>query len=407
LAPHKAQHQSGSNHFMKITFVMEHACMSGGTRVIAIHAERLKRMGHDVLVVTTPRKRISFKSKVGKWVGGYGWPRQYLNEPSHLDAVDVPHHVLRKYRPVDDRDVPDADVVIATWWETAEWVNALSPSKGAKAYFIQHHELLFENQPADRVAATWRMPLHKITISKWLTDLALHHYGDEFVSHVPNSVETAQFHAPPRDKQKIPTVGFLYNPTPFKGCRVAIDAIERAREKIGPLRVISFGNFPVSSELPLPSDSQYILRPAQDQIRNIYAACDVWICGSRSEGFHLPPLEAMACRCPVVSTRVGGSMDIIRDGINGYLVDVDDSATLANRLVEVLQSSPAQWLAMSNAAHARAHRYSWDDAARLMEASLEIAIRRSRGNRVPQNHYSLLPSDYFSEVCDANVSPQN
>ena len=69
-----------------------------------------------------------------------------------------------------DADLPDADIVIATWWETAEWVNALSPAKGRKVYFIQHHEV-FSYLPVERSRATYRLPLHKIVISRWLKDL--------------------------------------------------------------------------------------------------------------------------------------------------------------------------------------------------------------------------------------------
>ena len=90
---------------------------------------------------------------------------------SHFDYVDVPLHVIDRFRPVTDRDVPDGDVVIATWWETAEWVAKLSPRKGAKAYFIQHYEV-FDYTPHRRVKATWRMPLYKITISKWLEPIS-------------------------------------------------------------------------------------------------------------------------------------------------------------------------------------------------------------------------------------------
>ena len=56
---------------------------------------------------------------------------------------------------------------MATWWETAEWVARYPASKGAKAYFIQHHEV-HEGLPADRVNATWRLPMHKIVIANWL-----------------------------------------------------------------------------------------------------------------------------------------------------------------------------------------------------------------------------------------------
>ena len=74
------------------------------------------------------------------------------------------------------------------------------PEKGAKAFFIQHYEA-FEGLPKERVDAVWRLPFHKITISKWLVQLAADRFGDHDVSLVFNSVDTTQFHAPPRRRQ--------------------------------------------------------------------------------------------------------------------------------------------------------------------------------------------------------------
>ncbi len=372
---------------MKITFILENACMAGGIRVASIYADRLQRRGHDVVVVSTPIKPQPLRRKVSSLVKGRGWP----SDPnflwaSHFDTVDVDHRILTKYRPVTDADVPDADVVIATWWETAEWVNRLSPRKGSKAYLIQHDESLFENQPADRVAATWQMPLHKITISKWLTELAGVRCGDEVVSHMPNSVDTNQFHAAPRGRQTRPTVGFLYNPTPFKGYTQAVEVIHRAMAHIPEMRCISFGNFAVSNDYSLPPNCDFTSKPAQDRIRDLYAACDVWLCASLSEGFHLPPLEAMACRCPVVSTRVGGPVDTIEEGINGHLVDVGDVTGLAERLVRVLRLPQNQWRQMSDAAYSTAVSYSWDDATDLLEDAFKLAIHKSRS---PQHRLQM------------------
>jgi glycosyltransferase involved in cell wall biosynthesis len=265
--------------------------------------------------------------------------------------------------------VPDGDVVVATWWETAEWVNALAPSKGAKAYFIQHHEI-FDYLPVDRVRATWRLPLHKITISKWLVELAAREYGDTNVSLVPNSVDTDQFHAPPRTRQARPTVGFLYSNIKWKGVDVSLTAIDRVTRSVPDLRIVAFGADRISDRLPLPADAVFCHRPAQDNIRDLYASCDVWLCGSHAEGFHLPPLEAMACRCPVVSTRVGGPADIVVQGKNGYLVPIGDVDALADRLVHVLQMTESAWRTMSHAALATARSYTWADATGLLENAL-------------------------------------
>jgi glycosyltransferase involved in cell wall biosynthesis len=275
---------------------------------------------------------------------------------------------------VTDRDVPDGDVVIATWWETAEWVAKLSPRKGAKAYFIQHYEV-FDFTPAERVKATWRMPLHKITVSRWLVELAAREYGDRKVWLVPNSVDTDQFYAPPRGRQRQPTVGLLYSTIKWKGVVVSLKAIELAAKRVPGLRLVAFGAEPVSDRLPLPPGTSFYYLPPQDLIRDVYASCDVWLCGSYSEGFGLPPLEAMACRCPVVSTNAGGPADYIRSEQNGYLVPVGDAEALADRVVDVLTLDEAKWRAMSNRALATATQYTWDDAANLLEGALRDIIR--------------------------------
>jgi glycosyltransferase involved in cell wall biosynthesis len=224
----------------------------------------------------------------------------------------------------------------------------------------------------------WRLPSHKIVISKWLADLARERFGITDASHVPNSVDTDQFFAPPRGKQSAPTVGFLYHDTPFKGVDITLKALELLRARFADLKIIAFGRDDPKPHLPLPAGTTYIRRPKQNELRDIYARCDVWLCGSRAEGFHLPPLEAMACRTPVVSTRVGGPMDIIDDGINGFIVDVEDHVALAERTTEVLNLSDDRWLEISNAALETAIAYTWDDATDLFEGALYAATKHSR-----------------------------
>lgn len=354
---------------MRVTFVLPYAGMSGGNRVLAIYANRLHCRGHEVTVVSVPRSRRSFLSKLKSLVSGRGWPKEPEPEPSYFDEVAVPHHVLTSARPVADDDVPDADVVLATFWRTGPWVAALSPRKGAKAILLQGYETSpGREEPA--IDAAWRLPLHKIVISKWLVELARDQFGDSNVHHVPNSVETKQFYALERGKRPTPTVGILYATPHLKGLDVSLAALERVRKQLGNLRLIAFGGERVSAELPLPGWVEFHYRPPQDEIRHLYGKCDVWLCGSRREGFYLPALEAMACRCPVISTRVGAMPDIIEDGVNGFLVDVEDSAGLAERLVNVLTLSEAGWRRMSDAALATATHYTWDDATELLESAL-------------------------------------
>jgi len=315
------------------------------------------------------------RRKLKSFLLGRGWPGA---EPaSYFEGTKVEHRVLEKARPVTDADVPDADVVLATFYTTAYWVRRLSPAKGAKAIFIQNYEVE-EGKLNPELDATWRMPMHKITISKWLLQLAREQFGDAMVSLVPNSVDLEQFHAPPRSKSSVPTVGLLYSLFSQKGCRTSLRALKRAAAAMPSLRLVSFGSEPPDFRLPLPRFAEFHQRPPQDKLRELYAQCDVWLSGSVREGFCLPLIEAMACRCPVVSTRSGGPTDIVEEGVNGYLTDVGDEEALADRVLRVLNLSEEEWQRMSEAAYRTATRFTWDDAAELFEQALKLAIDRNR-----------------------------
>jgi glycosyltransferase involved in cell wall biosynthesis len=359
---------------MKITFVLPHAGLAGGIRVVATYAEYLKNRGHDVYVVSQPLAPISLSQRIKSVLkGDTGWHDK--RNLSHFDGRDIEHRVLERIRPITDADVPDADVVVATWWETAEWVAALSPSKGAKAYFIQHYEA-FDGQPKERVKATWLLPMHKIAIAQWLVDLA-HELGDDAVSLVPNSVDTQQFFALPRSKQTVPTVGVMYSGAAWKGCDICLNAVTLAAKQVPNLRLISFGSEQLHSNLPLPPTTNYLYRPAQESIKNIYAQCDAWLFGSRSEGFGMPVLEAMACRTPVIGTPAGAVPELLTGG-SGIIVNPNDPEDMARAIEQICCLSNDDWQAMSDAAYAKATGYTWDDATACFEAALQTAIERSK-----------------------------
>ena len=359
---------------MRVTFVLPFAGLQGGVRVVATYAERLMRRGHEVLVVSTPPE-VSLRSRMKSLLRGRGWRPDA--EPSYFDGTGIEHRVLEQIRPVVDADLPDADVVVATFYTTAYGVQHLSPAKGAKAIFIQNYEV-GEGEVNSKLDATWRMPMHKITISKWLVQMAWERFSDSVVSHVPNSVDLAQFHAPPREKSSSPTIGMLYSSYSLKGCVTSLKALRRVAAAVPSLRLVSFGAEQPDFRLRLPHYTEFHYRPPQHVLKNLYSQCDVWLCGSNVEGFHLPPLEAMACRCPVVSTQVGGPMDIIEDGINGHLVEVRDVEALADRVLRVLNLPQEEWKQMSEAAYRTATGYTWEDATDLFEQALQVAIERNR-----------------------------
>lgn len=362
---------------LKITFALHQPGLAGGVRVAAIYADLLAKRGHDVSYVFTGKIELRKRDRLMRWLGAPSAARSFEISP-YLTRTGLPYRQFDYVEQLNDKHFPDADIVIATFWPTAHWVADLSPSKGAKVYLIQHHETTFEYDP-DAARKSYALPLRKITISKWLADLMAREYGDPDVPVIHNSVDTELFYAPPRQKnQETFNIGLLYSTIDFKGVPISLDAIRLLKRSTPNAKVIAFGAEQPSESLPLPDNAEFFHTPAQDDIRKIYAKCDVWLCGSHAEGFHLPPLEAMACRCPVVSTRVGGPVDIVKEGVNGFLADVGDIETLAEKLGTVADMSDQDWRAMSDAAYETAVSYTWSDATALFEAEL---FRLLDGNR--------------------------
>lgn len=343
---------------------------SGGSRVTATYALKLLERGHDVTVIG---RRPEDQSKTRKTLDRLKGVKPLKNHDRYFRDLGDRFHWLPYKFPLEPDDVPDADVVVATWWRTAYEAAALPAEKGRKAYFVQHHEV-HKHLPYDISAASYQLPLKKITIADWLVKAMADDYGDHDVALVPNSVDTQQFNAPPRDRNARPRVGVIYVFAPFKGLQTSLRAIEIARAQFPDLQVTAFGPRTPTDEFPLPPGTHFSHQPAQEDIPGLYASCDAWVLGSRFEGFGLPTLEAMACRTPVVATRAGAAPDLIEHGVSGYLADIDDAETLGAGLVELLSKSPEDWRTMSEAAHTRAHSYTWDDATDAFEAALKEIV---------------------------------
>jgi glycosyltransferase involved in cell wall biosynthesis len=68
------------------------------------------------------------------------------------------------------------------------------------------------------------------------------------------------------------------------------------------------------------------------KIGAVYAAADVLVLTSATEGLPFTVLEAMATGCPVIATDVGDLATVIEHGVNGFLVPADRPSELASAL---------------------------------------------------------------------------
>jgi glycosyltransferase involved in cell wall biosynthesis len=355
---------------MRITFLLPPDALTGGIRVISIYARLLAQRGHHISVVQPRWPRPSWREVFRSLRRKHRWPAVPHSGPSYFDGTEkwIDRRLLPHPAPVTAADVPDADLVIATWWETAEWLWALPASKGAKCHFMQDYEIWAGH--VDRVDATCRLPVPKIVIAKWVANLLSSRFGQEPVALVPNSVDAGHFHAPPRGRQRVPTVGFCYTPMRNKGTDITLQAIALARQQLPALKVLAFGSNQPTPDMPLPHDTDFFYKVPDRELPSIYAACDAWLFGTRIEGFGLPILEAMACRTPVIGTPAGAAPDLLQHG-GGVLVPMEDPAAMADAILHLCRASDHHWREYSDAAYLTATSYTWDDAADRFEAALE------------------------------------
>ena len=226
-----------------------------------------------------------------------GWAVRRLNlsyRPGAWFAFD-PRVDVRTVPGLQARFVPDAEVVVATAWTTAEWVRQYPPSKGSKVYWVQDYEHLMTAPPAqrERMQRTYRGPFRLVVISPALRDFL----DQQGISSqwIPNAIDDnvfAQDIAITSIERQL--IGFPYRSEPYKGTEDVLGALARL---IVPLqlagRVWCFGSPPRPKQLPRWVN--YHQRPSDGELCQLYNQTRIFVVGSHYEGWGLPGMEAMAC----------------------------------------------------------------------------------------------------------------
>ncbi|MGZ8798183.1 MAG: glycosyltransferase, partial [Thermoanaerobaculia bacterium] len=113
---------------------------------------------------------------------------------------------------------------------------------------------------------------------------------------------------------------------------------------------------------PEASNVKYHLRFIPDaEIATYFSAADVVLAPYRIEAQSGVAMTAFHFARPVIASRVGGLPEIVRDGINGYLVPAEDPHALANAIDRFF--SEADRGSMERAAAETAKANSWEDYA--------------------------------------------
>lgn len=138
-----------------------------------------------------------------------------------------------------------------------------------------------------------------------------------------------------------PVLSVIGRLSPEKGQDVFLEACRLAAQKECKFVGVFVGEGPWEKELrarakALGLESRVRFAGYCQDVAPVYAASDVIVIPSRSEGLPNVLLEAMALGTPVIATGVGGIREVIQDGTNGRLVPSEDPVKMADAICPLL-----------------------------------------------------------------------
>ena len=215
----------------------------------------------------------------------------------------------------------------------------------------------------------------RVAVSEAARWTARRFYGGEY-RIIPNGVDLTAALPGPKPSNDELTLLFLGRAEERKGLPVLLRAFEALRGIDVGARLIVAGATTEEVE-PFLLDSEGIEvagRVTEERKWQLLHQADVLCAPSLGgESFGMVLTEAFASGTPVVASKIAGYRDVVRDGLDGLLVQVADPVQLGEAL-HALASDPDRRATMSAAARERAERFAWPHVASEVERAYEDAI---------------------------------
>ena len=173
-----------------------------------------------------------------------------------------------------------------------------------------------------------------------------------------------------------PVVTSIGRLSPEKGHLDLVDALATVRTAGHPITAFLVGDGParpaIEARIRALGLEQSVLLPGYlDQPQRVLEETDLMVLPSHTEGLPNVVLESLMMDVPVLATRVGGTPEILVDGVNGRMVPPHAPASLAQGILEFLEA-PEQWRAMARAGRAVVERqFDFTQRTRRLEALYE------------------------------------
>jgi glycosyltransferase involved in cell wall biosynthesis len=347
---------------MKITLLLPGRGFSGGVRCGIRMANELLHRGHDVQILY--RKDTFTAKSIARYlyrkfilVAQKDWVAQFIGK-------------YASFRNLTAELVGERDAVIAVGPDCVGEIMTLPDYCGRKVFYA--HGLTLRD-PKLRQAA-WEKDIPKIAVSNYVRQEMLQAGVNSIVGVVPNGIDTSEYY-PVQPLYGRARVGTIYGSGIAKDPETIISVFAELHQLRPSLPLVCFGTDRRPKQLS--QTVQYKRFPSISDARVLYSESAVWFCASRSEGFGMPVLEAMACGCAVVSTDCGGPGDYLKSGVNGIIVKKENPAKMTDEILKILDDKSKRAHIVKNALET-IKTLSWSSAASKMEAAMEKIVSGQR-----------------------------
>lgn len=313
---------------MKIVFVTATLTSGGSERVISLLANKMAEKGHQIEIICLQKQMVFYPINSDVKV-------TFATKEAFGDALPLKIIWFRNYI---KQIVPD--VVIP--FMTAVYCTTIFALLGLNIPVIA----------SERIDPAHSSPLRKI-LRRLLLPMTTHlvvqteKIKEYYSPKIQN--KTSVIYNPVTDKvfetsynainNLIVSVGRLY---PQKNQKMMIDAFNMIKNKYPDYKLIIYGEGPSRKELEdyiknlsleekvlLPGRSKHII----DEVRKSRIFC----LSSDCEGMSNALIEALCLGIPIVTTDVSGVKELVIDGVNGRVVEIGDSVSMANALNDLLE----------------------------------------------------------------------
>ncbi|KGX89281.1 glycosyltransferase family 4 protein [Pontibacillus marinus] len=321
---------------LHVVYVMSHVGVSGGVKVIFEHVNRLKKLGVKVSIVSHFEK-----------------PTWY---PIEADYIQVPFDLELA------KGIPDCEVIVATYWDHIQ--ACVETGIAPVVYFEQGDFHLFEYKTMNATLKKFIQKQYELPEFIYTVSESTAQYIDEIYNRkakvIHNAIDETVFSDQVEKFKAVKPYLIMVGAesAKFKGIKDILEAYQIIKDTDLQLDLYWITPEEPSGEMK-NKVTKYFVQPNQETIAQLYRGASVYVSASHYESFSLPPLEAMACGCPVITTNNKGVLEYAVHEENSLISEMKNPQDIASKLKRILGEQPLRDKIIQNGL-VTARKFSWD-----------------------------------------------